>query len=94
MVIIITVYTMYLVCLIHAPGVQKKIFKEIHVMCFHCLTYYEPLSRGVMKFTIFFRLFLGHHYYKLTLSDPCLGVEKIFREKHKFYTFNPKIISP
>ena len=34
-----------------------------------------------MKFTIFGRPFLGHHYYILSLSDLWLGVEKkIFKE--------------
>ena len=34
----------------------------------------------------FGRLFLGHHYYKLGLSDLCLGVEKkIFKEIMHFH---------
>ena len=41
----------------------------------------------------FGRPFRGHHYYTLSLSDLCLGVE-IFKEIHQFYTFYPKITSP
>ena len=47
----------------------------------------EPLPRGHES-----RPFLGHHYYILTLSDQCLGVEKIF--KNQFYTFYHKNTSP
>ena len=32
--------------------------------------------RGGHEFYNFGRLFLGHHYYKLSLSDLCLGIEK------------------
>ena len=35
----------------------------------------EPLPRGHEIYN-FGRLFLGHHYYILGLSDLCLGVEK------------------
>ena len=46
----------------------------------------KPPAPGVMKFTIFGRPFLGHHYYILGLSDLCLGVEKkIFKEIMHFY---------
>ena len=33
--------------------------------------------------------FLGHHYYILSISNPYPGVETIFKEKHKLYTFYP-----
>ena len=36
----------------------------------------------VTEFKIFVQSpFLGHHYYILSLSDLCLGVEKIFFKK-------------
>ena len=40
------------------------------------------------------RPFIGHHYYKHSLSNLCLGVNKIFKEIMHFYTFYPKITSP
>ena len=43
----------------------------------------------------FGRPFFGHHYYILSLSEPCTGVErKIIYEIHQFQTFYPKITSP
>ena len=43
----------------------------------------------------FGRPFLGHHYYKLSLSDPCPGVrKKTFKDIHLFYTFYSSSISP
>ena len=45
----------------------------------------EPLPRGHVIYN-FGRLFRGHHYYILGLSDLCLGVEKkIFKEIMHFY---------
>ena len=39
--------------------------------------------------------FLDHHYNKRSFSYLCPGVEKkILKEKHRLYTFTPKIISP
>ena len=29
--------------------------------------------------------FIGHHHYILSLSDPCLGVAKIFKEIMHFH---------
>ena len=70
-------------------GEEKKIFKEI--MHFYYMTYnghalaQEPLPRG-HKIYNFGRPFLSHHYYTLSLSDICLGVEKkIFKEIMHFY---------
>ena len=62
-------------------GAEKKIFKEI--MHFHYMTYKATPSirtpaPGVMKFTIFGRPFLGHHYYTLSLSDLCLGFFSLY----------------
>ena len=43
----------------------------------------------------FLKSFLGHHCCKLSLFEPCSGVDKkIFKEIHQFYTFCPKITSP
>ena len=60
-------------------GVEKKIVEEI--MHLHYSTYLStpqhknPFPRGheIYKFG---RPFLGYHYYKLGLSNLCLGVEK------------------
>ena len=78
-------------------GVEKKIFKEI--MFFHYMTYMatpqgnNPCPGGHEIYNCG-RPYLGHHYYILSLSDLCLGVEKkIFKEIHQFYTFYPKITS-
>ena len=50
---------------------------------------------GVMKFKNFGRPFLGHHYYILSLSVLCLGVEKkIFKKYINFTLFYPQITSP
>ena len=41
---------------------------------------------GFMKFNIFSRHFLGHHYDIHILSDICMGVEKkIFKEIMHFH---------
>ena len=45
----------------------------------------NPCPRGHEIYN-FGRPFLGYHYYILSLSDLCLGVEKkIFKEKVHFY---------
>ena len=55
-------------------GVEKIVFfKEI--MRFHYMTYghtlaQEPLPRG-HEIYYFGRAFLGHHFYKLSLFEPC-----------------------
>ena len=37
--------------------------------------------------------FLSHHYFILSLSDLCVGVErKISKEIHQFYTYYPTIL--
>ena len=60
-------------------GVEKKIFKEIRH--FYYITYLAmPLQKnpcpGGHEIYKFDRPLLGHHYYMLSLSDLCLGVEK------------------
>ena len=61
---------------------EKNILKEI--MYFYYTTYMatplhkNPCLRG-HKIYNFGKVFLGHHYYILGLSDLCVGVEKIFR---------------
>ena len=41
---------------------------------------------GVHEIYNFGRPFLGHHYYILSLSDQCLGVEKkVFKEIMHFH---------
>ena len=49
---------------------------------------------GVHEIYNFGKRFLGHQYYILSVSDLRLGVEKMFKEKHTFYSFYPKITSP
>ena len=51
----------------------------------------EPLSRGVMKIYNSDRPFLGHHYYILSLSDICMGVEKKIFKYINFTLFTPKL---
>ena len=49
----------------------------------------NPCSRGnYIKFYNFGRLFLGHHYHPLSLSDLCLSEQKKFLKKiiHGHYT--------
>ena len=48
-----------------------------------------PAPRGHEIYN-FGRPYLGHHYYMLSLSEPCLWVEK----KIQLYTFYPQITSP
>ena len=60
-------------------GVEKKIFKEI--MHSHYITYmvtalYKNPCPGGHEIYNFARPFLGHHYYTLSFSGPCTGVEK------------------
>ena len=64
-------------------GVKMKIFKEI--MHFHYMTYRymdtplqkNPCTGGHEIYNHNFgRPFLGHHYYTLSLSEPCPWVEK------------------
>ena len=43
-------------------------------MHFHYVTYMATRTYEIYNFG---RPFLGHHYYKLGLSDLCLGVEKM-----------------
>ena len=41
------------------------------------------------------RPFIGHHYYNiLSLSDLCLGIEKILNEIHQFIHFLPQNYPP
>ena len=71
-------------------GVEKRNFKEI--MHFHSMTnttipqlVQETLPKGheIYNFCIFF---LGNHYYILSKSDLCHGVEKkIFKELMHFH---------
>ena len=73
--------------------VEKKILKEI--MHFPLLLIWPHLSRKIPPQEIknIGRPVLGHHYYIISLSEPCRGVEKIFcKEIRKFYLFYPKII--
>ena len=43
----------------------------------------------------FRRPFLAHHYYLLSLCEPCPEVKRLFfKEIHQFYTLYPKITSP
>ena len=74
---------------------REKIFKEINsMMHFYYMTYKNPCFRGNEIYN-FGRTFLRQHYYKLSLSDQCLGIEKkIFKDIHQFYTFYPKITLP
>ena len=64
------------------PGSREEDFKRNNVFPLydHALAQ-EPLPPGSWKLQ-----FLGHHYYTLSLSDLCLGVEKkIFKEIMHFY---------
>ena len=41
----------------------------------------------VIESTVIVRSFLGHDYYRVTLSYPCpVAEKKIVKEIHKFYT--------
>ena len=52
----------------------------------------ESLPRGYKIYNFGRPLsFLRLHYYILSLSEICPGVEKIFEEIHLFYTFYPKL---
>ena len=80
----------YILSLIHlCLGVEKKILKE--KMHFYHITYmatpqHKNPCPGRYEIYNFGRPFLGHHYFILTLSDICLGVEKkIFRELMYFH---------
>ena len=73
---------------------------RVEVMHFHYMTYIampqhmNPCTKGHEIYN-FGKTFLDHHYYILSLSDLCLGVEKeIFKETHQFYTFLPQNTSP
>ena len=76
-------------------GVEKMIF--IGQIYFHYTTYMATPQRKNPcpwghEINNFGRPFLGHHYYILSMSDLCLGVEKkIFQEIHQFLNFYPKI---
>ena len=68
-------------------GIEKKIFKEIIIMHFHYITYNiyiynlatpqhnNPCPGGHIIYN-FGKPILGHHYYTLSLTEPCPGVEK------------------
>ena len=56
---------------------------------------HKKLFPGGNEIHNFGNLFHGHHYYILSLSDSCPGVEKkISREICQIYNFYTKIISP
>ena len=73
-------------CLIHVP-VQTR--RGVEIFHFHSMAMpqHKNPCPGLMKFYNFGRLFLSHHYmyYILTLSDLCLGVEKILTEIMHFH---------
>ena len=46
----------------------------------------ELLSMGGQESYNFRRVFLGHHYYILSLSDLCLGVEKGIFKNIRIFT--------
>ena len=93
------IITIYLVCLIYGmPGSRAEDFKRNNAFSLNDLYGHapaqEPLPRGQIIYNLG-RPFLGHQYYTLSLTEAGLGVEyKIFKEKHKFYTFYPQITSP
>ena len=68
-----------IVCLFYACGDKRRFLKEI--MHFHYNDLYghtlaqEPLTWGLEIYN-FGKPFRGHHYYILSFSDLCLGVEK------------------
>ena len=78
-------------------GIKKKIFKEI--MQFHYMTYMAtpqhknpcPRSHQIYNFG---KLFLGHHYYILSLSDLCLGVEKTIFEEIMYFHYLTYMATP
>ena len=85
-------------------GVEKKFFNDI--MQFHYMTYMAtPLHKNpcprVLEIYNFGRPFLGHHCYKLGLSDACplpvlrLGVEKkMFLRNTSILQFLPQNYLP
>ena len=77
-----------------SSNIYGKIFQitlYIFYMTYMVMTQHKNLSPGVMKFTIFGRPFLGHHYYKLSMSDLCLRVEKkTFEEILHFHNMTYK----
>ena len=79
--------------------IDKKIFKEMmhfHYMTYMATPYHKNICPGGHEMYNFGRPFLGHHYYIISLSDLCLGIENIFYEVlvHQFYTFFPQITFP
>ena len=51
----------------------------------------NPWSRGHKSYN-FLKSFLGHHYCKLSLFEPCSGVDKkIFKKYINFTLFVPKL---
>ena len=88
------IITLNVICLIHAPMYTKRIEETLH---FH----YMSMSRhknpcpGVHLIYNFGRLFLGHHYYILNLSDPYPSVYKKRRRKMHFqYTCMTYMTTP
>ena len=65
---------LYLICVIHALVYTRKGEEILHIPIWPRPSARTP-TPGVIKFTIFGRLFLGHHYYTLSLFDLCLSEE-------------------
>ena len=72
-VVIITICK-HLICLIHAP-VQPRREEILHFHYMAMPQHKNPCPRD-HEIDNFGRPFLGQHYYILSLSDLCLGVEK------------------
>ena len=78
-------------------GVEKKILKEM--MHFHYMTYLvtplhkNPCLRGHESYN-FGRPFLDHHYYKLDMSDLCLGVEKKILKEMMHFHYMTYLVTP
>ena len=72
--------TIYLLCF-SMPGRRVEDFKRNNVFSQYDIyshaQAHKPLPQGHEIYN-FGRTFLGHHYYFLSLSDLCLGVEKKF----------------
>ena len=95
--LIITIYR-YSVCLI-IVWKKRRFLKELNAFSQYdfygyALLAQEPLPWGLWNLK-FGRPIHSHHYYILSLSDSCPGVEKkIFKDLHIFYTLSPKINTP
>ena len=80
------------------PQSVEEDFNRNNAISLIWLIWSRPSKRtraGGYEIYNFGRPFLCHHYFTLSLSEPCLWVEKkIFKEIHQFYTYYTKITSP